>query len=133
MTDVRDVSDVLKLHDSIVEQFGGLPGTRDETLLSAALERPFMGLSDGTEFFPTIESKAAVLIQSLIQFHPFVDGNKRTGVAITLIFLLENGYSWEFTQEDIVRFGVDIAAKQLDLEEITLYIQTQLIRKQWLE
>ncbi|MBI3189611.1 MAG: Fic family protein, partial [Ignavibacteriales bacterium] len=85
MINIHDIEDVINLHDSIVEEFGGLSGVRDEGLLSASLKRPFTGLSDGTEFFPTIESKAAVLLQSLIQFHGFIDGNKRTGVAITQI------------------------------------------------
>ena len=126
MTDIHDISDVIRLHDSIVDQFGGLPGVQDEKLLSAALERPFTGLADGTEFFRSVENKAAVLLHSLIQFHPFVDGNKRTGVAITQIYLLENGHEWNFNQAEIVEFAVHIAAGKLGLEEIVVWIKERM-------
>jgi prophage maintenance system killer protein len=66
MTDIRDIADVVKLHDSIIEEFGGLHGVGDEKLLASALRRPFTGLADGTEFFKSIEQKAGVLLQSLI-------------------------------------------------------------------
>jgi death-on-curing protein len=85
MINIHDIADVIKPHDSIIEQFGGFPRVQDQRLLAAALARPFTGLSDGTEFFTSTEGKAAVLLQSLIKFHPFIDGNKRTGVAITQI------------------------------------------------
>ncbi|SRR5260221_4287123 len=126
MRNIRDISDVIKLHDSIVETFGGLPGIRDQELLAAALERAFMGMADGTEFFPTIETKAGVLLQSIIQFHPFVDGNKRTGVAITYIYLWESGYNWIFTQTQIVEFAIAIAATKLTLEEIASWIKQRI-------
>ena len=126
MINIRDISDVIRLHDSIVEQFGGLPGVRDEKLLGAALERPFHGMADGTEFFPTIDKKAGVLMHALIQFHPFIDGNKRTGVAITKIYLLENGYRWEYTQDEIVDFAVNIAAGRLTLDNITEWIKVRI-------
>ena len=126
MTNIRDISDVIKLHDSIVENFGGLPGVRDEHLLASALERAFIGMADGTEFFPTIEAKAGVLIQSLIKFHPFVDGNKRTGTAITQIYLLESGYQWNFTQTEIVDFAIGVAGNKFTLEEITDWIKQRI-------
>ena len=126
MIDIHDIVDVVTLHDIIVKQFGGLPGVRDKKLLASALERPFTGLSDGTEFFPTVEKKAGVLLQSIIQFHPFIDGNKRTGVAITQIYLLESGYHWNFTQLEIVDFAVGVAANKFALDEITSWIQNRL-------
>ncbi|HEY4612302.1 MAG TPA: type II toxin-antitoxin system death-on-curing family toxin [Bacteroidota bacterium] len=130
MTNTRDVADVIKLHDSIVEQFGGLPGIRDEKLLSSALERPFTGLSDGTEFFPAIERKAAVLLHSLIQFHPFIDGNKRTAVAITQIYLRVSGFSWNYTQTEIVDFALDIANSVLNLDSISDWISKRVSNKE---
>jgi death on curing protein len=126
MTNIHDISDVIKLHDSIVEQFGGMGGIQDINLLSSALERPFTGLSNGTEFFDSIEKKAGVLLQSMIQFHSFIDGNKRTGVAITQIYLLENGYHWDFTQDEIVDFAVGVAATRFTLDEITDWIGKRL-------
>jgi death-on-curing protein len=126
MINIHDIADVIRLHDSIIEQFGGLPGVQDEKLLAASLSRPFTGLSNGTEFFKSIEAKAAVLLQSLIKFHPFIDGNKRTGAAITQIYLLENGYRWQFSQTEIVDFCVSVAASELNLDEITDWIKLRV-------
>jgi death-on-curing protein len=123
---IHDIADVVKLHDSIIEQFGGLPGVQDEKLLVASLSRPFTGLSNGTEFFKSIEAKAAVLLQSLIKFHAFIDGNKRTGAAITQIYLLENGYDWQFNQTEIVDFCVSVAASELNLDQITEWIKMRM-------
>lgn len=126
MTNIHDISDVIRLHDSIVGQFGGMGGIQDAKLLSSALEQPFTGLSDGTEFFETIEKKAGVLLQSLIKFHPFIDGNKRTGVAITQIYLLESGYHCDFTQTEIVDFAVAVADNRYTLDEIIEWIKTRM-------
>lgn len=128
MIDIHDISDVIRLHDSIVKEYGGLPGTQDERLLAAALARPFTGLADGKEFFPSVDSKGAVLLQSITQFHPFVDGNKRTAVAVTQIFFLQHDYRWQFTQEEIVEFALQIAAGKITLDGITDWI-TQRLRK----
>jgi len=126
MIDIRNISDVIKLHDSIVAEYGGLPGTRDQKLLAAALSRPFTGLSDGTEFYPSIASKAAVMLQALIQYHPFVDGNKRTGVAITQLFLFEQGYYWDYDQQEIVDLALDIASSRTTHEAIEAWIDSRL-------
>ncbi len=129
MINIRDITDVIKLHDSIIEQFGGLPGVQDEKLLASALSRPFTGLSNGTEFFPAVETKAAVLLQSLIQFHPFIDGNKRTGVAVTQIYLYENEHGWDFDQSEIVEFSVQIASSKVQLDTITEWIKARLSKR----
>lgn len=126
MTDIRNIADVISLHDTIVAKHGGLSGTRDEKLLASALTRPFTGLSDGTEYFPSMEAKASVLLHSLIQYHPFVDGNKRTGVAITQIFLLESGFHWDFGQQEIVDFVISIADSKTTREEIEQWIGTRM-------
>lgn len=126
MTDIRNIADVIRLHDAIVAEHGGLSGTRDEKLLASALTRPFTGLSDGTEFFTSIHAKASVLLHSIIQYHPFVDGNKRTATAITQIFLLENGFHWDFGQQEIVDFVIGIAASKTPREEIEQWIKVRL-------
>jgi len=126
MTDIRNIADVIRLHDSIVAEHGGLSGTRDEKLLAAALTRPFTGLADGTEYFPSLEAKASALLQSIIQYHPFVDGNKRTGAAITQIYLLENGYHWDFEQQEIVDFVIRVASSKIKREEIEQWIKVRM-------
>jgi len=129
MIDIHDVEDIIRLHDSIVKEYGGLPGIHDERLLASAITRPFTGLTDGTEFFGDIENKAAALLHSLIQYHPFVDGNKRTGVAVTQIYLLEAGFHWKFDQNEIVDFAIDIAASRISLNQIALWIRDRLQKR----
>lgn len=95
--DFKDPSVIVRLHDALIDEFGGEKGLISEHLLFSAISRPFLGLKDGTELYPTIEQKAAALIHSLVKNHAFLDGNKRTAAQVTLVFLSENGYRLEFT------------------------------------
>lgn len=130
MTDIHDISDVIKLHDKIITEFGGKAGVLDKALLEAALERPFIGLFDGTEFFPSLEAKAAALIEALIQFHSFVDGNKRTGVAVTQVFLFEQGHTLDFSQQEIVDLTLHVSEKKVDLDYVVEWIKSRLRTRQ---
>jgi len=85
---VRDfltVADVLAIHADQIERFGGAPGLRDAGILEAALFRPQTG------YYADIIEEAAALWESLSQGHPFIDGNKRTALAASHIFLAING------------------------------------------
>lgn len=73
------------LHQILVEATGGSVGVRDEGLLDSALEEAFAGFGD-KEFYPTKEEKGARLGYTQISNHAFVDGNKRIGMGIHLIF-----------------------------------------------
>src|SRR5258706_16286140 len=107
--DIKDPGVIIRLHDALVAEFGGEKGMLSENLLFSALARPFQGLKDGSELYPTIEKKSAALIHSLVKNHAFLDGNKRTASSVTLIFLRENGYTLNFTDEEIIEFVLDIA------------------------
>ena len=84
--------EVLKLHRRIIETSGGSMGLLNRSGLESAVEQPHSGTSDGQYFYPTVIEKAAALCFSLIQNHPFVDGNKRVGHAAMEAFLNGNGY-----------------------------------------
>ena len=66
---------VLKLHDSLIEEFGGLRGVRDSNLLLSAIENPKSSMF-GDDLYPTVYDKAAALLFHLVQNHPFNDGTK---------------------------------------------------------
>jgi len=85
------ISEVLEIHDRLIRQSGGGSGLRDVGALESSVAQPRMTF-DGKELYPTISEKASALGFSLIQNHPFVDGNKRTGHAAIEIFLVMNGY-----------------------------------------
>jgi death on curing protein len=71
---------VLKLHQRVIEQSGGSIGIRNQEGLESALAQPRMSYAD-QELYPTLIEKVAALAFSLINNHPFVDGNKRIGHA----------------------------------------------------
>ncbi len=85
------ISEVLEIHDRLIRQSGGASGLRDLGALELSVAQPRMTF-DGGDLYPTISEKASALGFSLIQNHPFVDGNKRTGHAAAEIFLVMNGY-----------------------------------------
>jgi death-on-curing protein len=124
--DIKDPITIIKLHDALIEELGGESGVISEHLLLSALLRPFTGLSDGTELYPTITDKAAALIHSLIKNHAFLDGNKRTAAQVTMIYLRENNYDLEFTQNEIVDFVLDIAQSKVDFNYIKDWIKLRM-------
>ena len=85
-----DLETVLKIHDLLIDEFGGKPGIRDHSLLDSALNRPFQTF-DGELLYPSIIDQSAAIIESIVKNHPFNDGNKRTGYTLTRLHLLNNG------------------------------------------
>ena len=112
---------ILMLHSELISATGGTDGVRDFGLLSSALNAPFQQF-ENTDLFPTIQQKAARLGYGLIKNHAFVDGNKRIGTHIMLIFLEINGISLEYTQKELYTMALDVASGILDTEEITKWI-----------
>ncbi|MBU1877829.1 MAG: type II toxin-antitoxin system death-on-curing family toxin, partial [Chloroflexi bacterium] len=82
-------------------QSGGLVGVLNMGALESALAQPRLTFS-GQDLYPTLIEKAAALGFSLIQNHPFVDGNKRTGHAMMETFLVLNGYKVNATLDEQV-------------------------------
>lgn len=95
------------IHDKSIEEFGGLNGIRDLSLLDAALHRPFATF-DATDLYPTPIDKAAALLESIVINHPFFDGNKRTGYMLMKYLLFKNNISIIATKEE--RYEMVIAA-----------------------
>lgn len=87
----------LSVHEMMIKATGGSVGVRDMSLLQSALNAPFQAF-EGKEVYPSILSKAAAMCRSVISNHPFVDGNKRTGIHVMLIFLEINGVQPDYTQ-----------------------------------
>lgn len=116
------LAEVLSLHEQTIAATGGSFGVRDETLVDSALARPRAGFG-GFEAYPDVFSKAGVLLEGLIKNHGFVDGNKRTAVVITIIFLDRNGYCLLAEQEALVNLAVSIAEDKIDADEIVIWLK----------
>ena len=74
------------------------------------------------ELYHGVLDKAASLLESLLNNHPFIDGNKRTGYVLTILFLLTNSYDFTATQQYRYKFIVDIASGKIKFEEIKIWL-----------
>ena len=92
----------------------GFP-VRDAGLLSSALARPSASMF-GTDAYATLDRKAAALLESLVRNHPLVDGNKRTGWTLMVLFLWINGYEHNFSTEEGFDLVVGVAEDIIDLD-----------------
>lgn len=79
------VIEVVAIHTLLISEFGGAGGIRDLGALESAVFRPQTG------YYDDAIAEAAALLESLVQNHPFVDGNKRTAVAAADVHLRMNG------------------------------------------
>lgn len=113
---------VLRFYQLIAEETGGSIGVRDEGLLESALETAFSTFG-GQELYPTKEEKGARIGFNLISNHAFVDGNKRIGMYVMLIFLLVNGIRLNCTNEDVVEAGLGVASGTMDYEQLLQWIR----------
>ena len=86
-------------------------------LLQSALARPQASF-DGKELHPDLFSKAAALLYSLVNNHPFVDGNKRTGITSAGIFLRLNGWEIIATNEELEQYTLLVASSHPEIGEI---------------
>ena len=108
---------VLSLHNIMTAETGGSPSIRDLALLDSALESAFATF-DGVELYPTRQEKGARLGFSLISNHAFVDGNKRIGMLVMLVFLEVNGIKIRPTNAEVTRVGLAVAAGEMKYKEL---------------
>ena len=114
---------VMALYRLMAEETGGSYGLRDDGLLSSALESIDSGFG-GQEFYPSTEEKAARLGYTLISNHAFVDGNKRIGMYIMLVFLEVNGIRVECSISDVSRVGLSVADGSMSYEGLLLWVKS---------
>ena len=119
---------VLLLHKRIIEQSGGSTGIRNQGLLESALAQPCMSYA-GQELYSSLIEKVTALGFSLINNHPFVDGNKRIGHAAIEVTLLMNGYEIQAdvdTQEVVV---LAVAASEMNREIFLEWLQGHVVQR----
>ena len=114
---------VLLLHEIITRETGGDASVRDYALLDSDLASAFQTF-DGQELYPTKEEKGARLGYSLISNHAFVDGNKRIGMFVLLVFLEVNGIKLRPSVDDVARVGLAVASGTMKYDELLEWIIT---------
>ena len=110
------MNQIIEVHDDILATTGGLPGVRDLYVLESAAFAPQVSLF-GVDMYFTIAEKAAVYLYHLVKNHPFNDGNKRTAVACTLIFMELNGMSLP-DEYDLEGVTISVADGMLSKEQL---------------
>lgn len=116
------LAEVLSLHGQLLASSGGAAGIRDLGRVQAALAQP-RATYDGDELYPTLIEKAAALGFSLIQGHPFVDGNKRIGHAAMEVFLILNGFEITASVDEQETTVLAVAAGSLSRAALTEWLQ----------
>ena len=116
-----DERDALTLHDRLLALHGGAEGLRDRTLLESALARP-------PQHFTYAESSnmfelAAAYTSGIVRNHPFVDGNKRTGFVVGILFLELNGYRFAASEQEAAQAVLRLASGDLDEVGYTAFLR----------
>ena len=112
----------MAIHRDLIDTFDGAPGVRDEQALDSALAQPTASFR-GRLLHPTIPEQAAAYLFHLVQNHPFIDGNKRTGFAAMDTFLRINGRRLEMDDDETYRTVTAVAAGDLSKEELAVLLK----------
>lgn len=119
---------VLSLHSELVADFGGSDGIRDEAMLDSALSVPFQTF-EGMDLYPGVIEKAARIGFGLVKNHPFVDGNKRIGTHIMLMFLNLNNVELEYEDDELITAILSIASGDMDDEKLQEWIEGHIVHE----
>ena len=115
---------VIAIHDEQIAVHGGIPGIRDDGLLSSALARPKHKADYGD---PIVFDVAAAYAYSIIRDHPFVDGNKRTGFLVAYVFLSINGWDLRSSEVEAVNVVIDLAAGEMDEPSFSNWLKNKSV------
>jgi len=119
---------VIAIHDRLLALHGGAAGVRDRGLLESALARPRQHHAYADS--PDIAEMAALYTAGVVRNHPFVDGNKRTGFLIGVLFLELNGFEFDASEEDATQAVTSLAAGTLDEAGYSAWLRENIRRKQ---
>ncbi len=119
-----DERDALTLHDRLLALDGGAAGLRDKGLLESALARPqrIHAYADS----PDLIDMAAAYMAGIVRNHRFVDGNKRTGFLIGVLFLEINGLNFTAREEDATQAVLGLAAGTLDEPSFAAWLRANV-------
>ena len=120
-----DEREALILHERLLVLYGGAAGVRDAGLLQSALARPrqHAAYAEGADLIYL----AALATAGVVKNHPFVDGNKRTGFLLGVLFLELNGYRFTARQEEAANAILALAAGQLDERGYAAFLAANVV------
>jgi len=116
------IDHVIKIHSKQIMRYGGTNGIRDLNSLKSAVGMPC--LTYGGQFLhPTIHEMASAYLFHIVKNHPFIDGNKRTGLAVALTFLIINGKNLKLTDDDLFNTTILVAQGKINKSELSQHIK----------
>jgi len=116
---IREI-EALAFHAQQITIFGGSDGVRDRGLLDSGLARP-KNLFAYANHVPSMAELAAAYAFGISSNHPFVDGNKRTAMQVSFVFLEFNGYPANATQEDACLTFLGLAAGEISEAQLAVW------------
>ena len=122
-----DERDAGTLHARLLSLHGGAGGLRDAGLLASTLARPKQQLAYADK--PDLIAMAAAYTAGIVKSHPFVDGNKRVGFVVGVLFLEVNGYRFKASEERAAQAVIALAAGELDEHGYARFLEQNVVRR----
>ncbi len=119
-----EFDEVLEIHQDQIQRYGGSPGLRDKGILQSALSMPTAGFG-GQYFHTDLFEMAAAYLYHIVQGHPFIDGNKRTGSATAIVFLLINGIELQANEKSFETLVRSAAQGKTEKNSIASFFREQ--------
>jgi len=116
------LDEILEIHQNQIGLYGGEPAIRDIALLESAIAMPYAGFGEHYMHEDIFEMAAAYLFH-IVQNHPFIDGNKRTGAASAYIFLAMNNILFDAGEDEFASMVLDVANGRMDKSGIAQYLR----------
>lgn len=121
------IPEVLEIHGEQIDLYGGDTGVREPALLESALAAPRSGMY-GEYFHADVFDMAAAYLFHIVQNHPFVDGNKRTGLACAYLFLAINGYEFDCDPDELADMVFEVAKGRLDKAGVAAFVRMHTVK-----
>jgi death-on-curing protein len=117
-----DVDDVLEIHATQLETYGGGAGLRDRGLLESALAQPQASFG-GQLVHDGLFAMASAYLFHIVSNHPFIDGNKRTGMLAAIVFLDVNGIAIDHPSEDLYELTMGVAQGRIEKSAVAAELE----------
>ena len=120
------LDEVLAIHAHLIDRYGGALGIRDSAQLESALAMPQATFA-GTELHATLYEQAAAYLFHVVKNHPFVDGNKRVGLALALAFLRLNDPAIRATDDELVELVLGVAEGKRHKSDVAVFLAAHAV------
>ncbi len=120
-------NEIAAIHIHQINSYGGLHGIRDRGLLESALNYP-QAMFQGKYLHPDIYHMTAAYMYSIIKNHPFVDGNKRTAIAVAILFLNRNNIEINATHDELFDLTIATTISKYTETNIALFFKEKSVK-----